>query len=247
MKRIIAFIAALAFLSGGICYAQEQEQEQEQEREQVQEQEPIREYSKFRFGLEGGGGFRLGKISNDVSDDFKSYTKKLRRGFVYGADATWFFKEFMGVGLRYKAFSASNGTTVTGTDENGTTVTGKLKDNIQISFIGPMFCTRFSSRNGLHALTADIGVGYINYRDKGMVIEKMKLTGGTLGLLYNIGYDYALNKMWSIGVNLSSIEGTLTTLTLEQNGVKTSQTTLDKDKQENISHIDLSFTLKLNL
>ena len=236
MKRIITFIAALAFVSGGIISAQEQE------REQVQEQEPIREYSKFRFGLEGGGGFRLGKISNDVSDDFKSYTKKLRRGFVYGADATWFFKEFMGVGLRYKAFSASNGATVTGTDENGTTVTGKL-----ISFIGPMFCTRFSSRNGLHTLTADIGVGYINYRDKGMVIEKMKLTGGTLGLLYNIGYDYALNKMWSIGVNLSSIEGTLTTLTLEQNGVKTSQTTLDKDKQENISHIDLSFTLKLNL
>lgn len=170
MKRIITFIAALAFVSGGFISAQEQE------REQVQEQEPIREYSKFRFGLEGGGGFRLGKISNDVSDDFKSYTKKLRRGFVYGADATWFFKEFMGVGLRYKAFSASNGATVTGTDENGTTVTGKLKDNIQISFIGPMFCTRFSSRNGLHALTADIGVGYINYRDKGMVIEKMKLT-----------------------------------------------------------------------
>jgi|GEM_PF-4719330 len=68
MKRIIAFIAALAFVSGGIISAQEQE------REQVQEQEPIREYSKFRFGLEGGGGFRLGKISNDVSDDFKSYT-----------------------------------------------------------------------------------------------------------------------------------------------------------------------------
>lgn len=111
MKRIITFIAALAFVSGGIISAQEQE------REQVQEQEPIREYSKFRFGLEGGGGFRLGKISNDVSDDFKSYTKKLRRGFVYGADATWFFKEFMGVGLRYKAFSASNGATVTGTDE----------------------------------------------------------------------------------------------------------------------------------
>ena len=60
MQRIITFIAALAFVSGGIISAQEQE------REQVQEQEPIREYSKFRFGLEGGGGFRLGKISNDV-------------------------------------------------------------------------------------------------------------------------------------------------------------------------------------
>lgn len=47
MKRIITFIAALAFVSGGIISAQEQGQEQ------VQEQEPIREYSKFRFGLEG--------------------------------------------------------------------------------------------------------------------------------------------------------------------------------------------------
>lgn len=62
MKRIIAFIAALAFLSGGICYAQEQEQGQEQR----QEQEPVREYSKFRFSLEGGGGFRPGKISDNV-------------------------------------------------------------------------------------------------------------------------------------------------------------------------------------
>ncbi len=166
---------------------------------------------------------------------------------MYGADATWFFNEFMGVGIRYKAFSASNGTTVTITDDNGYSTSGKMKDNIQIAFIGPMYCTRFTSGNGLHTFTADIGVGYVNYRDKGMIIKNMKLTGGTLGLLYNIGYDYALNKMWSIGVNLSSIEGTLTTLTLEQNGVKTSQTTLDKDKQENISHIDLSFTLKLNL
>lgn len=70
MKRIITFIAALAFVSGGIISAQEQE------REQVQEQEPIREYSKFRFGLEGGGGFRLGKISNDVSDDSSFASEK---------------------------------------------------------------------------------------------------------------------------------------------------------------------------
>lgn len=236
MKRIITIIAALAFLSGGIGYAQEQEQRQES----------VREYSKFRFSIEGGGGFRLGKIG-DVPDDFKSYTKKLRRGFVYGADATWFFKEFMGVGIRYKAFSASNGTTVTVTDDYGQSTSGKMKDNITISFVGPMYCTRFTSRNGLHTFTADIGVGYINYQDNGMLIEKMKLSGSTLGLLYNIGYDYALSKKWAIGVNLSSIEGTLTTLTLEQNGVKTSQTTLDKDNQESLTHIDLSFTLRLNL
>lgn len=242
MKRIITFIAALAFLSGGICYAQEQEQGQEQR----QEQEPVREYSKFRFSLEGGGGFRPGKISDNVPGDFKSYTKKLKRGFVYGADATWFFNEFMGVGIRYKAFSASNGTTVTITDDNGYSTSGKMKDNIQIAFIGPMYCTRFTSGNGLHTFTADIGVGYVNYRDKGMIIKNMKLTGGTLGLLYNIGYDYALSKKWAIGVNLSSIEGTLSSLTLEQDGVRTSQT-LDKDNKENLGHIDLSFTLKLNL
>ena len=240
MKRIITFIAALALMSGGVTSAQEQA------REQVQEREPVREYSKFRFGLEGGGGFRLGKISNDVPDDFKSYTNKLRRGFVYGADATWFFKEFMGVGIRYKAFSASNGATVTVTDDYGQSTSGKMKDNITISFVGPMYCTRFSSRNGLHTFTADIGVGYIDYRDKGMLIEKMKLSGYTLGLLYNIGYDYALSKKWAIGVNLSSIEGTLSSLTLEQDGVRTSQT-LDKDNKENLGHIDLSFTLKLNL
>ena len=133
MKRIITFIAALALMSGGVTSAQEQA------REQGQEQEPVREYSKFRFGLEGGGGFRLGKISNDVPDDFKSYTKKLRRGFVYGADATWFFKEFMGVGIRYKAFSASNGATVTVTDDYGQSTSGKMKDNITISFVGPMY------------------------------------------------------------------------------------------------------------
>lgn len=86
----------------------------------------------------------------------------------------------------------------------------------------------------------------MNYRDKGMIIKNMKLTGGTLGLLYNIGYDYALSKKWAIGVNLSSIEGTLSSLTLEQDGVRTSQT-LDKDNKENLGHIDLSFTLKLNL
>ncbi len=43
-----------------------------------------------------------------------------------------FFNEFMGVGIRYKAFSASNGTTVTITDDNGYSTSGKMKDNIQI-------------------------------------------------------------------------------------------------------------------
>ena len=199
MKRIISIIAALALMSGGIGYAQEQEQ--------GQQREAVREYSRFRFGLEGGGGFRFGKISKDVPDDFKSYMKKLKRGIVYGADATWFFNEFMGVGVRYKAFSASNGTTVTVTDNSGYSSSGKMKDNIHIAFIGPMYCTRFSSGNGLHTFTADIGVGYLSYLDKGMLLEKMKLTGGTLGLLYNIGYDYALSRKWAIGVNLSLVEG----------------------------------------
>ncbi len=242
MKRIITIIAALALMSGGIGYAQEQEQGLEQ----GQERNSVREYSKFRFSIEGGGGFRLGKISENVPNDFKSYTKKLRRGFVYGADATWFFKEFMGVGVRYKAFSASNGTTVTATNSEGQATYGKMKDNIRIAFVGPMFCTRFSSRNGLHTLTADVGLGYLGYCDDGMVIEKMRLTGGTLGFLYNIGYDYALNRTWSIGANLSSVDGTLTALTLEQNGEKSTQT-LDKDSMENLANIGLSFTLRLNL
>jgi len=231
MKRIIIFFAAFALMTSGAISAQEQE--------------PNQDYSRFRLSLEAGGGYRFGRISNDVPSDFKSYTKKLKRGYVCSADATWFFKKDMGVGMRYKVFNASNSTSIQVTNESSTTY-GKMEDNIRIAFIGPMFCTRFSNPDSRHTFTADVGAGYVNYTDKGKIINDVKLSGGTMGLLYNIGYDYALSRRLSLGANLSLIQGTLYELTAEANGVKETQS-LDKDSQENLSHIDLTFTLRFNL
>lgn len=93
----------------------------------------------------------------------------------------------------------------------------------------------------------NLGVGYLGYRDKAVFVEPFKMKGGTAGLLYEIGYDYSLSDRIAIGVMLSSLTGALrkyNTMTPDGNRQVVK---LEKGSYENLSHINLSVGLRINL
>ena len=84
----------------------------------------------------------------------------------------------------------------------------------------------------------------MHYMDGGVLIDPVKTYGGTLGYLWDVSYEYAFSKRFSVGAKLSWISGSLYEMTMEQNNVKTT-TKLD-DEFVSLSHADLTIGLRVN-
>ena len=138
-------------------------------------------YPSWRIGVQGGYAHRLGKVDRN--------TKKMKNGFGFSADATWYFMQSFGVGLKYDAHSASNSEYVTVTYDDGSQESGKMKENVNVWFLGPMISYRALSKNMRHAFIMNLGVGYINYKKKVTLSDPYIIKGSSEVYLYEIGYD----------------------------------------------------------
>lgn len=137
----------------------------------------------------------------------------------------------------------SNESQVSLTYENGSTRTGTLKDRIDIWYAGPLLSYRWLSRTGRNAFFVNYGLGYLGYQDVGMVIDPAKQAGGTLGLQFELGYDFGITKHLAAGIDFNMISGTLTHYTLTMNG-KDQRIDLDKDEYMGLGHLALSAGLR---
>lgn len=199
--------------------------------------------SSVRVAIQAGGAFRPGKIEAGTDPDFAAYQKKLRWGYSVGADLTWFFTDALGVGAKFNDIRVSNESQVSLTYENGSTRAGTLKDRIDIWYAGPLLSYRWLSRTGRNAFFVNYGLGYLGYQDVGMVIDPAKQAGGTLGLQFELGYDFGITKHLAAGIDFNMISGTLTHYTLTMNG-KDQRIDLDKDEYMGLGHLALSVGLR---
>ena len=62
----------------------------------------------WRFSAQGGYAYRVGRVDNSQDAVLVNHIKKLKHGVTYGADATWFFMESLGVGLKYNSLNVGN-------------------------------------------------------------------------------------------------------------------------------------------
>ena len=90
-----------------------------------------------RLSIMGGGGCRLGKAASNTEAALADHAKHTRWGVSYGADASWFFSESLGAGLRYNNLHVGHKTEVTATYDDGSSRSGLLEDQINIWFLGP--------------------------------------------------------------------------------------------------------------
>lgn len=201
----------------------------------------------WRFAIQGGGAYRLGKMDTNQDAVTTQHLKNLRFGYTYGADVTRFFSENFGLGLKFNNHHTGDSMPVAITDSStGKTTDGVLEDQIDIWFLGPVFTYRLLSRNRNNAFIARAGIGYEGFFDNGMVgKEKGTIKGGTFGLLYELGYDFGISKHLSVGASLTLIMGALNSIDVTVNG-KTANYNLG-DQREGISNVGLSIGLRYNL
>ncbi len=201
-------------------------------------------YPHFRAAINGGWSYRVAKLADNIPSDFEQYMKNLKSGYQYGFDLSYYFSEQFGCGFKYYNYKSKNDiNNVYVTLPNGSQQFGNLSDDISINFIGPFFSTRLLDTHKKNSLLMNLGIGYMGYTDKVVIISDFKIKGSTLGICWDIGYDIGLSENFAIGFQLSYITGTLTQYKLSD-GITTEKIELEKDNYESLSRIDLSIGLR---
>ena len=203
-------------------------------------------YPHFRVALSGGYSYMTAKVSDKVPSDFKQYIKELKSGYHFDGDITYYFTEILGAGVKYSMFGSSNRIDdIWVKDIYGNTKYGHMSDDLKISFIAPMFSSRFLSRDKKNAFVMSAALGYMGYSNNGVAIDEYKMTGSTLGMALDFGYDIGLSDNLSLGFKLSLISGTLFEYDIS-NGKTTERVILEAGEYEGLNRIDLSIGLRFN-
>ena len=201
-------------------------------------------YQHFRLAVNGGYSYLTAKVGESVPGDFKDYIKELKSGYHLGGDLTYFFTEPLGFGIKYYLFKSSNSLdNIYREDSDGNRTYGKMSDDLTISFIGPTFSTRLLNHNKNKAFIMNVSLGYMGYSNDKIIIDKYKMTGSTMGLSFDIGYDIALSENLSLGFHISSLTGTLFEYVWNDGG-RTETIKLEKGEYESLNRIDFSVGLR---
>jgi len=201
-------------------------------------------YQHFRLAVIGGYSYLTAKVGESVPGDFKDYIKELKSGYHLGGDLTYFFTEPLGFGIKYYLFKSSNSLdNIYREDSDGNRTYGKMSDDLTISFIGPTFSTRLLNHNKNKAFIMNVSLGYMGYSNDKIIIDKYKMTGSTVGLSFDIGYDFALSENLSLGFHISSLTGTLFEYVWNDGG-RTETIKLEKGEYESLNRIDFSIGLR---
>ncbi len=210
--------------------------------------EPKR-YKNFRLAIDGGMAYRYAPLPDGVDGVLEDHLKKLKWGTSLEGELTFFFKESLGLGLKYSNFSAGNKlSNIFITDDSGLVVgEGDLSDDNRIWFFGPAFAARFYNMNYTGYWYLSGALGYMHYSN----IEKFdgtryEYTGETLGIAISGGYDWNLSKTVGMGVKLSIIGGSLYEYEVTD-GTEVETIELEDDEYENLARIQLSIGIRLNL
>lgn len=205
------------------------------------------DYRHFRLALNGGFGYHLARISDDVPDDFVSYAKRMKSGLNLNGDMAYYISEVVGIGLRYSLFKTSNEMNdIYVEDEFGNRRYGIMSDDLAIHFIGPSMSTRLLSRNKKNELVTNLSLGYIHYFNDKVVVDSYNITGGTIGMSLDITYDIGITEKISLGIQASLLSASLYSYNYD-NGVTIQKVQLEAGGYENLSRVDLSFGIRFSL
>ena len=197
------------------------------------------------MAVNGGYSYETARISESVPADFKNYVKELKSGYHLGGDLTYYFTEQLGFGFRYYLFISSNSMdNIYVVDLSGNTRYGNMSDDLKISFIGPAFSTRLLNGKKNNALSMNFSFGYMGYNDKKVLIDSYKVTGSTLGMSLDIGYDISISKNIMLGFQIAFITGSISKF-YWNDGTTTQTIELESGSYENLNRFDFSVGLRL--
>ena len=208
-------------------------------------------YSHWRFALNGGYAYNLGKDVPTFDTRIQTYNNRMRSGLNFGAEINYFVVNGqMGVGINYENVSSQNSLSGVTYLSNGQIFSNNnVSDNLNIQYVGPMYTciSRQIKKNGIkNALIINVGMGNLSYTDTKIVdLKNYKITGSTLGTYYSIGYDHFISKNMALGIQLSLITGLLSNYD-RFDGTSTTHVQLDNNSYQSLTHVSLTVGLRFN-
>lgn len=100
-------------------------------------------YSHWRFALNGGYAYNLGKEAPASDSRIQSYNNRMRSYLNFGAELSYFFVSGQaGIGINYETVSSKNSLSGVTHLNNGQIFSNNyLSDNLNVHYLGPMYTT----------------------------------------------------------------------------------------------------------
>ena len=186
---------------------------------------PVRPQHPWAIGIQGGGSYLTGSMSNGVSnlqsigvsqENAKDFYNQLRTGFNLGASAHFLFRNSWGAGLRYSFFKTTAHTTFNAPEGDATIPNGSfpvgMKEWQYVNYEGPSILYRqWLDPQRKFSIEGELSGVFVHYRDetrfdRGDFVLRppyTKLIGHSWGGNFNLALEYYLQPRLSIGANVS--------------------------------------------
>lgn len=197
-------------------------------------------YTKFDFHVGGGFSWLTAKVSEEVDNSLKEYIKELKSGHHLNLVATKYISENIGFSLYYSRFISKNSRENATYQTFGSTHFGKIQNTIITNFIAPALKTKIVHANEKTYFTTTFAMGYLGYRDKMSVHNEIKISGSSVGLIFDFGVATQLGNKSTLNFTLAFLAGSLGSVMVENNVGNTRKIDLPKDQRESLSRIDLT-------
>ena len=189
----------------------------------------------WRISASAGGFYQIGRIPDGLSPEALEHAKSLKWGVTYDVDATRYFRGTLGLGVKYNSVYTSHEQSL---PYSGEFSPSYLSDDINVWFLGPMISMRGFTK-GWSNFIVNVGLGYMGYRDKAT------LSGRTIGVMGEAGYELALSKTVKLEALFSFYGGRLSSVTQTWDGFER-RIQLGKDEEVSLGHLDLKIGLSFN-
>ncbi|MBL4658028.1 MAG: hypothetical protein JKX73_08520 [Flavobacteriales bacterium] len=201
-------------------------------------------YPKVRIAIAGGMSNLIGRVPNNIPQEYIPYVQELKSGNFFGADISIYESEHIGMGVKYSMFQTSNQLNdVSFVDSTGATIYGLLKDDITVQYIGPALAIRHTLPRGSAYFVSHLSIGMLSYVNDATVIDKIKLSGKTVAFSGDVGLDFQILDGLYFGLVAGVTFGVLKELKVEADGI-VDILDLSELEYSNASRIDLGIGLR---
>jgi len=198
----------------------------------------------WRFAFQGGLSWRTAKTADGIPSEFDDYYKDLKSGLQFSADLAYYINESWGIGFKFSRYASSSSLdNVYMEDEDGNLHYTRLSEDIAISFLGPTLATRFLNDLNGNAFILNFSLGYMGYDNDMTLFGDFNLSGSTVGMAFDIGYDIMLSDNVALGFQASYYGGVLTKYEISD-GTSIETIELEEGEYEGLQRLDLSAGLR---
>lgn len=188
--------------------------------------------SRFRFGVNGGYGYRLFRSGNRLNAADQKYVKDLKSGIAFGGELAYFFWNKFGISLNYDRYLSK-----AATESN-------QSEDVMIQFVGGSVIHRSVSKNGRNIILSSLLVGYQPYRNYTLVgNENLLFTANTMGWGISAGVEHRFSRKFAMNLTGTAIMGAVYRLK-RATSINTEILHLSKDDSVDLSRVSVSLGFK---